>query len=285
MGFSQDVKMMMRPKIKKNKYTNIQDQSLKFYLIDPLVSFAEWLNVIPAESVDNTSKEDYIYYSPETLIDLIEKKLGFEIKVPEFQTGLTGIPIHKNCINNRHIIYLYIALRIKEFCKDIENPRICEIGGGVGLLSFYCNLIGLKNVTMVDIPSVSFISSYFMMKNMPERKFILSTGDNKYDEPEAIKILFPKYFNEAPDNQFDIVVNCDSFPEINKEVTREYLETIKRTSRIFYSINHEWHEKSLIDNNVPNLTDYVGGFDKKFRNLFWLRRGYIEELYKINRGA
>jgi hypothetical protein len=41
-------------------------------------------------------------------------------------------------------------------------------------------------------------------------------------------------------NQFDLILNQDSFPEINREAVLRYLAWIKEASRqLFYSINHE----------------------------------------------
>lgn len=269
--------------VKPNKYANMLIGVSSLYHMDALVGFAEWLGVIHAESFDHNSREHYVYSEPDEIINLIEQNSDIKIKFPSFQDGYHGIVSSKGIFSNRHFIYMYIALRIKELCKDIPNPRICEIGGGVGLLAYYCNLFGLKDITMVDIPSVSFISSYFMMKNMPERKFLLGDDKGIYDTPDAIKIIFPEHFNNAPDNQFDIVVNCDSFPEINEVVTAEYVENIKRTSKLFYSINHEWYEEVLQNRNVPVIVKNNGGFDRLLRNLFWLRRGYVEELYNVKK--
>lgn len=259
-------------------------ESLKLFFMDTLVCFAEWLGVIPIENIEQNVYGEAVCLDPEYLLNLIEQKLGFEIKFPEFQNGMYGILTSKGAFLNRHFIYLYIALKIKEICKNISNPRICEIGGGVGLLAYYCDLIGLKDITIIDIPTVSLISSYFLMKNLPNRQFLFSSDTNKYKNKKAIKLLFPKYFNEAPAKQYDIVVNCDSLPEINVNEAKNYVESIKKNSRLFYSINQEAKNLNVEENQnlVHELIDNVGGFNRKSRNLFWLRRGYVEELYEIN---
>ena len=262
-------------------------ESFKLVNMDSLVNFAEWLGVIPVENIEQSVWGKSVCYEPEHLFELIEKELGIEIKFPEFQKGLYSVLTTKGAFINRHIIYLYIAIRIKEFCKDIPNPRICEIGGGVGLLAYYCDLIGLKDITIVDIPSVSIVSSYFLLKNMPERKFLFSSDKDKYTDKNAIKLLFPECFDEAPDNQYDIVINCDSLPEINHNVAKAYIENIRRTAKLFYSINQEaqrpYFETRPPQNVVSKLTAEVGGFNRKSRNLFWLRRGYVEEFYEVKK--
>lgn len=274
----------MEKELKKN---NKLKNSLNFYYMDSLINFAEWLGVIPVENIEQGTFGKYIYQNPEDIFKLIENKLGVELKFPEFQFGLYTIESKRGYFSNRHFIYLYIALKIKELCKNTPNPKICEIGGGVGLLAYYCDLIGLKDVTIVDLPSVSLTSSYFLMKNLNHRNFAFNDDKNKYLNNDSIKLIFSDCFEDTPDDYYDIVINCDSMPEINAIEAKKYLNTIQRTSKYFYSINQEG--KAKYDLNKPEqsiiheLISDLKNFKRESRNLFWIRKGYVEELYKIEK--
>jgi hypothetical protein len=80
-------------------------------------------------------------------------------------------------------------------------------------------------------------------------------------------------------------VNQDSFPEIHRETVLEYLDWIKRASRrFFYSINHESRPRGYgveLQQNVPQLVEQVGGYTRLSRIPYWLRRGYVAELYRV----
>jgi hypothetical protein len=87
------------------------------------------------------------------------------------------------------------------------------------------------------------------------------------------------------DGTFRITANQDSFPEINRRIFDEYVQQIRRTtSGFFLSINHEGEqeiaggEKHL---HVSKLLSANPHFHRMYRSPYWLRGGYVEELYRI----
>jgi len=265
-----------------------QEEYIKFlhaFYMSTLISLAEYLGVIPVENFEQLVYGDYILEDADAILDLIEEKLDLKIKFPTFVDQLFAIQTKRGAFCNRTIYYLYIAIKVKELTQDKQNPHICEIGGGVGYLAYFLDMLGLNNITMVDIPTTSNVSAWFLMKNLPHRNFLFENDENIFENESAIKLITPDKFNSAPTKYFDVVVNCDSFPEINQEFLLKYFEEIKRNSHYFYSINQEakgkmWYLEAN-QNIVSELINKVGGFERKSRNLFWLRRGYVEELYKI----
>ena len=66
---------------------------------------------------------------------------------------------------------------------------------------------------------------------------------------------------------------------------KNYVNFISRTVKSnFLSINHESpvQTKSFVQNSVSDLLNCDPNFNKIFRNPFWMRKGYVEELYSIN---
>ncbi len=257
----------------------------KFYM-DTLVNFAEYLGAIPIENQEQGYFGASLLENPDSLLDLIENKLKLKIVFPKYKKGLMAVKTSRGFFTNRDIVYLYLALKIKDIFSDNSNPKICEIGGGIGLLAYYCDLIGIKNVTLVDIVSTSIFSGYFLRENLAHREF--SSGS--FQNSEAIKFLLPEDFMALNDTYFDMVINCDSFLEINAEVVRDYLFQTKKITDKFYSVNQEanrqmWNlqdKQNVVSELIAACNTGQGKcFKRLSRNLFWLRRGYVEEFYEI----
>ncbi len=120
------------------------------------------------------------------------------------------------------------------------------------------------------------------MRAFPEKKIKLY-GEEVLN-PEFI--FLPYFlFSEQPENTFDIVVNQDSMPEIMESIVIDYLKAIKKNTKSFFvSVNQESkpprHRKDK-QNRVFDLVQKVGGYKLFSRNLFWIRKGYVEEVFKI----
>jgi hypothetical protein len=102
--------------------------------------------------------------------------------------------------------------------------------------------------------------------------------------PRRVEVL--PYFacKDVKTRRYDLVLNQDSFPEIHADVVRDYLAWMKGSARAFCSINHEsrpnsGHPSPL--NDVSELVRDAGGFERQSRALYWLRKGYVIELYRI----
>ena len=82
-----------------------------------------------------------------------------------------------------------------------------------------------------------------------------------------------------------MVVNQDSFPEIERAFVVDYLRHIRRFAGRLLSINQEAAAVAAADGRcqhvVSELVDSVGGFVRVSRVPYWLRRGYVEEIYEV----
>ena len=89
-----------------------------------------------------------------------------------------------------------------------------------------------------------------------------------------IKIVSPKFLF-ANNIKFDLVFNSDSFTEIDFVNQKKYKKYLQKNSKILYSINHEYNRFKVSDFfNKTKLSNYS-------RNLYWLRRGYVEEIFRF----
>jgi len=268
----------------------ISDKNLRSYLVrlymDKLVSLAEALGCLPFENPEAGQWGQNLYTNIDDLVSMIEEKIGIDITPPKISGGLFGIASKKGLFHFREINSIYTAWRIREIVKRDKNPTICEIGAGAGRNPYYCYKMGIKNIAIIDLPYVCTISAYYLIKSLPKANIVLY-GEAYSGNPNAIKI-FPYWcFKDFPDNTFDLTFNQDSFPEIEYETVLNYLKKIKRNTRGFFlSINHEGQApstepgKSLLV--VPQLINTFGDdFERIYRFRYWLREGFIEELYKI----
>jgi len=211
----------------------------------------------------------------EQALKMIEKAIGFKISLPSFIGNWTTCPTSYGMISDRHCYYLWILKRIIELCPD-KNSSIIEIGAGMGILGYYLDKVGYKDYTTIDLAHANAIQTYFLYKNLPERDIILS-GDknNPFDlkYKNSLKLLHASDFKNIPQHRFDIMINNDGLTEMLIEDAEKYVNS--DCTPMLLSINHEINEFRVIDIFKPTKI-------LKYRYPFWLREGYVEELYVEN---
>lgn len=250
--------------------------------MDKLCGLAEAVGAVPVENPEQGDWGVLMASNPDKLLDLIEKSINFEIHAPIFQAGLYGLHTTRGIFTVREFFAILIAKTISELIAD-KNIPICEIGGGGGSLAYYCWQFGFRNITVIDLPTVNIAQSYWLSRNLPKSRMYFSGDEGIFDKTAGIRVLPPRYFELAPDKHYGLVVNVDSFPEITCGIVQNYLGQIKRNAELFLSINQEAaayaeQAKQLI---VHEQVKLVGGFRRRSRYPFWLRKGYVEEVYEV----
>jgi hypothetical protein len=202
----------------------------------------------------------------------IEDHLGFDITFPSFIGGLYINNTEYGIATERHYHYLWLVKRILELYPD-RNSSIIEIGAGMGLLGYYLDRLGYKDYTVIDLSRTGACQSYFLWKNMPHRKFILS-GEKKdpysLKYKDFIKLLHSSDFINVPKNRFTLMVNMDGLTEMIKEEAVKYMDS--DCTPVLLSINHEMNDYRICELNTSKKMIY--------RYPFWVRDGYTEELYE-----
>lgn len=204
------------------------------------------------------------------------KNLPAEIVPPRWQGGLWGLKTSRGIFGDRDLMSLYIALRIRE--KYPKETRILEIGGGAGYTAYWLHKLGFTNLFMVDIPSVATCQAYQLAANIGAENISLSHENRD----AAVKFISPEQIPHRID-RFDLVVNCDSMPEMDKESLNTYLDFICTNAKTFYSINqesrgtHGGRDQHVVRSVIKD--EYQGRLHRIDRCKFWLRDGYAEEWY------
>ena len=228
--------------------------------IDRLLSLAESFGAIPLQNAEQGDFAPYLQMAPDTLIDLIEQKIGVELVPPSVVPGLFGLSTRRGLFTDRTITAFYVAYRI---WHDMSGKSVCEIGGGVGYVAYWLQRFGVETITICDLPMVSAVQRYFLSKNGADR----------------VQLIGMEGFEQR---QFDIIVNVDSLPEIGGPIQRQYLKRIASYPTTFLSINQEAcapRSDGGPQERVSDVVEEIGGFRRTMRSAFFMRRGYVEEIY------
>jgi hypothetical protein len=210
--------------------------------------------------------------SIDELLDEIQVRLPFQINFPPFHGNCTqGLKTKFGVTSNRHVWYLWVLKRIMELCPD-PSSSIIEVGAGFGVLGYYLDRAGYRDYTTIDLALINACQTYFLAKNLPDRNIIIS-GDveNPFDpqHKDSFKLLHSTDFKGAPRNRFNIMVNMDGLTEYGIAEVSKYVQS--DCAPMLLSINHEV--------NPYRVCELKQNRKLKYRYPFWLRNGYVEELY------
>ena len=254
---------------------------------DALLSICEYTGVI---SIQNHEQ------GPTSLriaIDTLVNGMPANIVAPPWQGNLLCLKTPRGLFSERDLISLYIALQISR--KIPIGSRILEIGGGAGYTAYWLYLMGYRNIYMLDLPTVSIAQAYQLAANIGAENISFSY-ENKQS---AVTFITADELDTI--GKFDMVLNCDSMPEMTLDWARTYLDFISKNSRYFYSINQETESKYIkpqVDTNSgsgrgdPSIPEdqrqhvvwklihkHYPMLYRMERYKFWMRDGYTEEWY------
>jgi len=259
LGFETNVSSKMWANVKEN-----------LFAIDRLISFCEFLGI---ENIYNPER-DKISVSKiniDNLINQIENKIGIKLIFKNPFPGERGIKTSRGILNEKEIQAMYTAYKISLIIKKGEN--VLEIGGGLGRTAYYCDLFGIKDYSIVDIPLTFLAQGNYLGRVLNPKKIRFENELSKKYVKKSIKLITPEYFLRNKKN-YDLILNCDSLTEINIDLAQKYMRKISK-AKYFLSINHE--------KNSFKISTLIKKFKfiEYLRNLYWLRKGYVEEFIKF----
>jgi len=244
---------------------------------DTLLGICEYLGVIPMQNREQGFSP--VVIPIDQLVEGMAQALSVtlpDLQGPSWQGGLWGLDTKRGVLSDRSISALYVALKIST--KVSKDAKLVEIGGGCGYVVYWLYQLGFRDITLVDIPTVSTAQSFFLASVLGKENIKLAFETQ--DAP--IKFMTPEQFN-ASDEMINLVYNTDSMPEMANEHLKQYLTTIARTAKSFLSINHECRSPfNGVPQNSVNFevtTNFAGDIINLERNRYWLREGYAEEFY------
>jgi len=264
-------------------HSNRDEQSVAYTYFDKLVSLGEALGVLSAESAEVGAAANWghnVRLAPQAIVDAIESYLDIQIVPPTGVIHVAGLSLRQGILHYRHINSLYLAVRIRDLTEP--SDAVCEFGGGLGLAAFYLWKLGRTNTTLFDLPVVNLISGFFLIGALGADAVCLE-GEPQLES--AVKIRAYWNCTQMEDKSIKLTANQDSFPEIARALFDQYVKEIHRfTQKEFLSINHE--SEAVISGstrhlNVSKVLQDDPRFKRQYRMPYWLRSGYVEELYRI----
>ena len=242
-------------------------------VVDKILNLAEYLGILRHNNPEHFRLK-FSKISIDDLLDRIEEKLHIELNFKNVFPGEEGIKTKRGIISNREIQALYQAYKIKEIFRKNNYESILEIGGGLGRTAYYCNKFGIKNYTLTDLIIPRICQLNYLSRVLNEKIVLDESELQNQNLQNCIKVISPEFLFKN-NNKFDLVFNSDSLTEIDYLNQKKYSSFISNNSNVFYSINHESNEKTINDLFInTEIKEYE-------KNMYWLRKGYLEEYLKF----
>jgi hypothetical protein len=207
----------------------------------------------------------------ESLLERLDDTLGSSLQFPNPFAGEVGLATPRGVASYRAVQAIFQAWRIVELVDRNPDARVLEIGAGLGRTAYYATQFGVTNYTIIDIPLSNVAQATFLGRALGTDAISLFGEDGS-----GVRILPPEVFLDGRDS-YDLVVNVDSFTELAPDVARSYAEAIKARAALFLSINHE-----RLAFTVRELFNQIG-LTAASRAPYWMRRGFVEEVFPVRR--
>jgi hypothetical protein len=206
----------------------------------------------------------------ETILRGLDAVFGFTVRFPNPFPDEAGLATTRGVASYRAVQALYQAYRVAALVGDRPGARVVEIGGGLGRTAFYADQFGLRDYTVIDLPMSNVAQGYFLGRVLGPDAISLFGEDRP-----GIRVLPPVAFLNASD-KYDIALNVDSLTEMAPGTAIDYCRAIGERADIFLSINHE--------SNLRTARDICArlGMSASSRTPYWLRSGYLDEVFMLS---
>lgn len=143
----------------------------------------------------------------------------------------------------RHNFY---ARRMADLADDIENPIVCEVGGGFGGFAYHLLKRPQRSFRYVDydIPVMCLVAAYYLTTAFPDKRIRLFGEVGSLAEPlrDCDAAVLPNFaLPHLQANGADICFNTCSFAEMDEVTVQEYTRQFERVCRRFILYeDHSW---------------------------------------------
>ena len=246
---------------------------------DTLVSLAEAVRAARVTHMiqDPTTHLRALDRDLDELFSAAAGRLGFDPSFPLVGAAF-GFRVADRLVTIDSLTHAYNAFRLRQLGAGPADV-VFEVGGGYGCLALMAYRAGVRRYTIYDLPWVNALQGFFLIRSLP------GVAVRLYGEDAGDVRVLPYWkLNHEPAKACGYLVNTDSLPEMGYATARGYLPEIRRvTARAFFSVNQE--AKAVVPGVGPQqcvseLMDEEGGFEVLSRQRYWMRQGYVEEVYR-----
>ncbi len=238
---------------------------------DVLIRLVEAIGSLPIDLPDNPVWLRFGRTKSDDLIDHLDAQLGIEVDFPNPFPNEYGVQTKRGVCSYRSTTAIYLAYRARQLLQGVANPRVLEIGPGMGRSAYYAARLGIGHYSVVDLPfPAGVLQSYFLMRTLGPDKVQLS---GETIPAASVRVMEPSEFLEGSE-RYDLIINNDSITEIGHAQASLYFDKITVSTPLMFSINHESNLFRLRD-LIAQRRDRISRYD---RHPDWLRTGCVEEL-------
>ncbi len=147
----------------------------------------------------------------------------------------------------RHNFY---ARRMLDLADDIENPIVCEVGGGFGGFAYHLLKRSQRSFKYIDydIPVMCLVAAYYLTTAFPSKRMRLFGEGGSLVEPvrDCDVAILPNFaLPRLQDRSVDMCFNTCSFAEMDEPTVQEYTRQFERVCRKFILYeDHSWTSSS-----------------------------------------
>lgn len=222
----------------------------------------------------------YLGVPIDSLLEAVSAKCN--LRWPVWHGGAWGLASNIGVVHEQVLTGLYTAIKIHRKYPHFSSP-IMEIGSGAGYVSYWLYVMGHRNITVVDMPTVMVCHAYQLAVNLGADTFSLP---NEPFRPPIMGIRFMTADQlNYDETEYDVIINVDGLSEYGPENMEFYLEFIARQGKSFYSVNEESRYKNYGEEHLSVHHEIAEKWADRLviedRNIDWLRPGFVEEWYKI----
>jgi hypothetical protein len=208
----------------------------------------------------------------ETSLQQLDRALRQRVEFPNPFRGEVGLSTERGTASFRAIQALYQAWRVQQLLNRSDRRTVLEIGPGIGRTAYYASKAG-AHYTTLDLPLGVIAQACFLGATLgPGRIWLF--GEDPKSASGKIR-LFPSTMMGSIKDNFAVILNVDSMTEMGQQAASELTRWIGARGAAFLSINHEANGFT-----VKQLAESHFADDSLVsRSPYWMRRGYVEELY------
>lgn len=256
-------------------------QLLAAWTYDKLLSLAEAVGSVRLELPETGPWGENLRHSATQLWDAIESRLGIDLSPPQHVGAYLGISVGHQIVQLRVIESIYAAYRLRQITEQKGLRHVCEIGAGAGLTAYYASLFGIREYSIIDLPTMNSVQGYMLGGSKIGHMVNLLGEDGG---GKSIHILPPESFRQIAPGSIDILFNQDSLPEIEPAAAIQYMKDSEYLRiPIVLSINQEAHLPTSEGHqkSTSEIISEVPAYRLSSRHRHWLRQGYLEEVFEL----
>ena len=251
----------------------LAERSAPALALNGLVAFAEAMGLRRLENPETYPAAPPPRIDPDALLEEIDAALGVALPIPNPFPREFGARTRRGVMSYRVPQAMYQAWCLRELARGTVEPRILEVGAGLGRTALYAQTLGLADYTIVDLPITAVAQGYFLGRTLGQDRVTLEGEPHRRG---AVRLQSPAAFF-PDDRRYHIVLNADSLTEMGQAAARQYWDAFTRRADRVLSINHEANPLTVRDLSAAGP---VPARISRWRS--WTRRGYVEELVEFD---